>query len=123
MKRTTRYWICQIIGWGGWLLLQVFVAYQFAPETILTPEIKRNLFFFALFVDFFCFIAVTHGLRFVLKKLQWLSFSPEKIFITFITGILITAVLSFYGSQLLLELPGNTFEKFEINESARRSPG
>ena len=121
MKRTTRYWICQITGWGGWLLLQVFVAYQFAPESILTPEIKRNLFFFALFVDFFCFIAVTHGLRFVLKKLQWLSFSPEKTFLTFIAGILITAVLSFYGSQLLLELPGNTFEKFEINERKNKA--
>ena len=121
MKRTTRYWICQITGWGGWLLLQVFVAYQFAPESILTPEIKRNLFFFALFVDFFCFIVVTHGLRFVLKKLKWLSFSPEKTFITFITGILITAVLSFYGSQLLLELPGNTFEKYEISERKNKA--
>ncbi|MCY7292876.1 MAG: histidine kinase, partial [Ferruginibacter sp.] len=116
MKRRTRYWICQIAGWGGWLLLQVFVAYQFAPESILTPEIKRNLFFFALFVDFVCFIAVTHSLRFVLKKLKWLSFSPEKIFITFIVGILVTAILSFYSSQLLLELPGITFEKYEINE-------
>jgi len=121
MKRTTRYWICQIGGWGGWLLLQVFVAYQFAPESILTPEIKRNLFFFSLFVDFFCFIVVTHGLRFVLKKLKWLSFSPEKIFVTFIAGILITAVVSFYGSQLLLELPGNTFEKFEINERKNKA--
>lgn len=121
MKKTTKYWICQITGWGGWLLLQVFVAYQFAPESILTPEIKRNLFFFALFVDFFCFILVTHGLRFVLKKLKWLSFSPEKIFVTFIAGIFITAVVSFYGSQLLLELPGNTFEKFEINERKDRA--
>ena len=121
MKRTTRYWICQITGWGGWLLLQVFVAYQFAPESILTPEIKRNLFFFALFVDFFCFIVVTHGLRFVLKKLKWLSFSPEKTFFTFIAGIIITAVLSFYSSQLLLELPGNTFEKYEINERKNKA--
>jgi two-component sensor histidine kinase len=121
MKRRTRYWICQIGGWGGWLLLQVFVAYQFAPESILTPEIKRNLFFFSLFVDFFCFILVTHGLRFVLKKLKWLSFSPEKIFATFVAGIFITALLSFYGSQLLIELPGNTFEKFEINERKDRA--
>ena len=116
MKRRTRYWICQIGGWGGWLMLQVFVAYQFAPESILTPEIKRNLFFFSLFVDFLCFVAVTHGLRFVLKKLKWLTFSPEKIFVTFIAGIFITAVVSFYGSELLLEIPGTTFEKFEINE-------
>ena len=121
MKRTTRYWICQITGWGGWLLLQVFVAYQFAPESILTPEIKRNLFFFSLFVDFFCFIVVTHGLRLVLKKLNWLSFSPEKIFVTFIAGIVITAVLSFYGSLLLLEIPGTTFEKYEINERKNKA--
>lgn len=116
MKRRTRYWICQMAGWGGWLLLQVFVAYQFAPESILTPETKRNLFFFALFSDFICFILVTHALRYILKKLKWLNFSPEKVFIAFIAGVSITAVLSFYGSQLLVNLPGNTFEKYEIRE-------
>lgn len=116
MKRKTRYWICQMSGWGGWLLLQVFATYQFAPDSILTPEIKRNLFFFALFADFVCFVLVTHALRYTLKKLKWLNFSPEKVLITFIAGVSITAVLSFYGSQLLVKLPGNTFEKYEINE-------
>ena len=121
MKRRTRYWICQIAGWGGWMLLQVFVAYQFVPESILTPEIKRNLFFFSLFVDFFCFIVVTHALRYFLKKIKWLSLSPEKIFLAFITGIIITAVLSFYGSLLLVKLPGNTFEKYEISERKNKA--
>ncbi len=121
MKRSTRYWICQIAGWGGLLLFQLVMAYQFAPDTILTPEIKRNLFFYALFVDFVCFIAITHLLRFVLKRLKWLSFSPEKIFLTFVVGILITAVLSFYSSQLLLELPGTTYEKYEIKERKERA--
>ena len=121
MKRTTRYWICQLAGWGGLLLLQLVMAYQFAPESMLNPQIKRNLFIYALFVDFICFIAVTHSLRLVLKRLKWMSFSPEKIFVTFVVGILITAVLSFYSSQLLLELPGTTYEKFEIKERKDRA--
>ena len=121
MKRTTRYWMCQIGGWGGLLLLQVIMAYQFAPDSILTPVIKRNLFFYSLFVDFVCFIAVTHLLRLVLKKLKWMSFSPEKIFFTFLVGIVITALLSFYGSQLLLEIPSTTFEKYEIKERKDRA--
>ena len=116
MSKNAKYWICQLIGWGGWLTLQLFIAYQYAPETYLTPELKRNLFFFALFSDFIWFIIVTHILRIILKRMNWLKFSPERIFLMFITGVLCTALVSFYGSKYTTELPGASFEKYEINE-------
>lgn len=116
ISRKTRYWICQISGWGAWSLLQIFIAYQFAPESYLTPALKKNLFFFELFTDFLSFILATHLLRTILKKIKWFSFSSEKIFLMFITGVVFTTILSFYGSKLLTHIPDTTFEMLEVSE-------
>jgi len=116
MNRKTKYWLCQVLGWGGWVALQIFIAFKFAPESFLTPEIKRNLFFVTIFLDFITFIIVTHLLRIILKKIKWLSFSPEKIFLMFIVAVSITSAATFYGSQLLEKIPPTSFEKYEIQE-------
>ena len=121
MSNNTRYWICQAIGWGGWLTLQLFISYQYAPEAFLTPETKRNLFFFALFSDILWFIIVTHILRIILRKLNWMRFSPDKIFLMFIIGVAFTSTVSFYGSKYTTEIPGHSFEKYEINERKEKA--
>ena len=97
-------------------MLQLFIAFQYAPEAYLSPAEKKHLFFIALFSDFVWFIFVTHVMRMILKKLNWLRFSPEKIFLMFIVAVGITSVVSYYGSKYTLELPGMSFEKYEINE-------
>ena len=121
MSNTVKYWLCQIMGWGGWITLQLFIAYQYAPEAFLNPETKRNLFFFALFCDIFWFILVTHSFRYVLKKLNWQRFTPDKIFLMFIAGIALMTAVSFYGSKYTTELPGLSFEKYEINERRQKA--
>ena len=121
MNRNLRYWFCQVLGWGGWLTLQLFIAYQFASEAYLTPEIKRNLFFFALFSDFFWFILSTHILRTVLKRSNWMRFAPDKIFLMFIGGVIFLTIVSFYGSKYTMEFSGQSFEKYEINERKQRA--
>ncbi|MEQ1552643.1 MAG: hypothetical protein ABL929_00625, partial [Ferruginibacter sp.] len=83
MKKNMRYWICQVTGWGAWLILNLFVAYKFAPDTYLTPNLKRNLFLFTLFIEFFSFILITHLLRIVLKKIAWINFSIDKVLALF----------------------------------------
>ena len=121
MNRKTRYWLCQIFGWGGWVALQLFITYNYAPEAYLTPELKRNLFLFTLFIDFITFIIVTHLLRLFLKRIKWLSFSSEKVFLMFIGCIAITSVASFYGSTFLEQIPHNSFEKYEIKERQEKA--
>jgi len=121
MSNTIKYWLCQAMGWGGWFTLQLFIAYQYAPEAFLNPEIKRNLFLFSLIADIFWFILVTHSLRLVLKKLKWQRFTPDKIFLMFIAGVTLMTAVSFYGSKYTTELPGLSFEKYEINERRQRA--
>ncbi len=116
MNRKTKYWLCQVLGWGAWVALQIFIAYKFAPDSFLTPETKRNLFLLTIFIDFITFIIVTHLLRLILKKIKWLSFSPEKIFVMFVVAVSVTSVATFYGSQSLEKIPPTSFEKYEIKE-------
>ena len=116
MTRKIRYWLCQFLGWGGWVALQIFIAYKYAGDTYLKPEIKRNLFLFTILIDFVTFIIVTHLLRAVLKKIKWISFSPDKVFLMFIVAVALTSAATFYGSNFLEKIPANSFEKYEIKE-------
>ena len=115
-KTGTRYWICQLAGWGSWVFLNLFIAYQFAAEVYLTPEAKKNLFFLALFIDFVWGVFATHLLRTVLKKLNWLRFAPGKMFLMFVLGVVSAGLISYYGSKYTSEISGYSFDKYERNE-------
>jgi two-component system, LytTR family, sensor kinase len=118
-----RYWICQLAGWGTWVMVNLFIAYQFASDVYLTPLMKRNLFLLALFIDFFWGIVATHLLRTVLKKINWIRFSAEKVFFMFILGVIIAGLLSFYGSKYTSEFSGYSYDKYEKNERRDKAEG
>jgi len=67
-KTTVRYWICQILGWGGWTLLNLSFFYFFLHDYYWTAGERKTLLFAILLIQFFWYIASTHLLRFVLKK-------------------------------------------------------
>lgn len=121
LKKISRYWVCQLAGWGAWIFLNLFIAYQFAAEAYLTPEVKKNLFFLLLFIDFIWSIAATHLLRTVLKKINWISFSPNKVFIMFIFGVLSAGLLSYYGSKYTSDFSGYSLDKYEKNERKQKA--
>ncbi len=121
MKTQKRYWLCQILGWGGLMALFLFIAYKFGSDNFFTPATKRNLLLYGFFTAFISYILSTHLLRIVLKKLNWLSFNPSKIFLMFIVGVSLTSVVSFYGSELLEKIPGETYESYEIKERKEKA--
>ncbi len=115
-KNSLRYWICQIAGWGTWILLNIIIVYQFAAEYFLKPETKKHLFFFSLFLVFLWSVLSTHLLRVALKKLNWIKLTSGKIALIFIFGTLVTGVVAFYGATYTEHLSGYSFDQFEINE-------
>lgn len=120
-KNSKRYWICQVAGWGGWIFLNLFIAYQFAADVYLTPEAKKHLFFAALAIDFFWGIASTHLLRMVLLKLNWIRFASNRVFFMFIAGVVCTGLLFYYGSKYTAEFSGYSFDKYETNERKQKA--
>ncbi len=120
-KFSRRYWLCQFAGWGGWTLINLFFAYQFASEYYLNPESKRNVFFIALVIDFICFIGFTHLLREVLKRIEWMRFSFTRVFVMFLVSTVSVGLLTYYGSKFISEVSGMSFEKYNLNEKKQKA--
>jgi len=112
-KTTLRYWVCQILGWGGWTLLNLFFVYLFANDMYLKPAEKRRIFFAVLIIEFLCNILATHVLRVGLKKIQWLKFSSNRVIVLFIVSVTLTGLLSYYGAKYTAMLTGFSLIQYE----------
>jgi signal transduction histidine kinase len=121
MNRQTRYWICQIGGWGFLSAFTIFLVYNYGSDDLFKVPLKRNLFLYSVLCALVGLILSTHLLRLILKKLNWLSFTPPKIFSMFLIGVTITTFLAYYSTEFLEKIPGNTFEKYEINERREKA--
>ncbi len=118
-KTTLRYWICQVSGWGGWTMLSIVTVYLFASDMYLKTAEKKFLFFTTLFIEFFWFIAATHFLRFVLKKINWIRFSLNKVILLFIAGVTCTGLISFYGAKSTALVTGTSLVEYEKRENLK----
>lgn len=115
-KTNVRYWLCQILGWGAWSLLNLFYAYQFAQEFYFNPPEKRNIFFIALGIELVWSIAATHLLRIVLKRINWIRFPIDKVVLMFIISVASVGLLQFYAAKATANLTGSSFEQYVIKE-------
>ncbi len=120
-KRTSRYWICQISGWGGWTLLNLAFFYFFLQDTYWKAGERRNLLFAILFIQFFWYIASTHLLRFFLKKTGWIKFSLNKVIGLFIISVMVTGLLSYYGAKSTALATGTSLVRYEMNENLKQA--
>ena len=118
-KTTLRYWICQVFGWGGWTMLSIVTVYLFASDMYLNTPEKKFFFFATLFIEFFWFIAATHFLRFVLKKINWMRFSSNKVIFLFIAGVIFTGLLTFYGAKTTAVATGTSLVEYEKRENLK----
>ena len=116
-----RYWLCQFAGWGGWALVNLFFAYQFASEYYLNPEPKRNLFFIALLIDFLVSVSLTHLLRLVLKRINWMKFSFARVLNMFLISTVTVGLLIYYGSKNIAESSGWSFDEYNRNERKQKA--
>ena len=112
-KSRWRYWVCQIFGWGGWSLLNLFFVYLFAQDFYLKSNERRKLFFAVLFIQFIWYILSTHLLRLALKKIKWLNFTTDKVILFFIAGVTITGLVSYYGSKYTALVSENSLASYE----------
>ncbi|MBX3253041.1 MAG: histidine kinase [Chitinophagaceae bacterium] len=98
----SRYWWCQIFGWGVFGLANIFFAYTYGQE-ITAKMIIRLLIVLALGIP------ITHLLRNVIIRKKWLVLPIEKI-ITRLFFSLVTASLIYSLCSLSL------FEWFNLSE-------
>jgi signal transduction histidine kinase len=118
-KTTSRYWICQLLGWGGWSSINLFFIYLFAHDIYFKPAEKRNLFFAIIFIEWFWNILATHILRFFLKKTKWINFPLKKVILLFIVSVILTGLLSYYGAKTTAVTTGHSLVAYERTEALK----
>ncbi len=116
-----RYWICQILGWGGWTLLNLSFFYFFLQDVYWKSGERRNLLFTILFIQFAWYIGATHLLRFFLKKMRWIHFPIDKVIALFIVGVLLTGLVSYYGARTTAIVSGRSLVQYEKNENLKQA--
>lgn len=121
MKFNTRYWICQVLGWGGWTMINVFFVYLFASDMYLKPPGKKEVLFGDLFIVFLWAILATHVLRFVLKRIQWMRLPSKKVVMLFIAGVTLTGLTVYYGSKFTALLTKTSMVEFEKKEGLQKA--
>ena len=112
-KKIIRYWICQILGWGGWTLLNLSFFYFFLQEKYWNSTERRSLLLSVLFIQFFWYIVSTHLLRLVLKKTGWIRFSLNKVIMLFIVSVFLTGLLSYYGAKTTATVTKTSLVQYE----------
>ena len=122
-KSKVRYWICQVFGWGGWILLNLSFYYFFLHDAYWGPgqSQKRTLLFAILFIQFFWYIAATHLLRFFLKRSRWIKFATDKVIALFIIGVMLTGLLAYYGAKTTAIVTGFSLVQYEKNANLKQA--
>lgn len=120
-KNTIRYWICQVFGWGGWTVVNLFFVYLFAQDYYFGDKEKRRLFLMGLFLQFVWYILATHLLRFALKKANWIQLPINKVIGLFVAGVFITCLISYYGARITAVNTGNSLVQYEKKEDLKKA--
>lgn len=118
-KTTLRYWICQILGWGIWPSLTLFIVYFYAHDMYLKPKEKRNIFYAILLIEFLWNILATHALRYVLKKIHWIKLPSNRVIALFIISVILTGLVSFYGAKSTALLTGYSLVQYEKKQDLK----
>ncbi|HEY5368983.1 MAG TPA: histidine kinase [Hanamia sp.] len=119
-KTTTRYWLCQLFGWGGWTLLNLSFFYFFLQDVYWKGR-RRELFFAMLFVQLFWYLVSTHLLRFFLKKTGWIKFSTNKVISLFLISVTVTGLMAYYGSKTTGLVTGTSVAEFDKNQDLKQA--
>lgn len=95
----SRYWLFQVIGWGGFALISVFFAYSF-DQLKTAADVNQVLGRIGVFVVLG--LVFTHLMRMVILNLNLLQKRLEKQLFIFIVITLIFSFIGSYFDMLLL---------------------
>lgn len=91
LKKISKYWWCQILGWSAYFLINLFFAYTWDK---LTESYYINLFLLIA-----CGVFSTHFFRIVIHRLNWFLYSFEKQLLLFL-GVNVGSGILMYMSYL-----------------------
>ncbi len=118
--KMSKYWICQIGGWSTYI-----IVYTFFYLTLRTKE--QSFFFEVLFLDAIIGIAITHLMRYFIRKMGFLKLRLDSqiiyIFLTTIAFSFLFAFTSIFVEEGL-NFTSDQFKQYStLNKTLRASFG
>ena len=120
-KLNFRYWICQILAWGGWSMINLFLVYMFLEDVYLKSPAKKNVFLGGLLVEFLWFIIATHLLRLVLKRINWIRLPVKKVIMLFIVSVSVTGLITYYGARTTAIVTNSSMAEYDKKEDLNKA--
>ncbi|HEY0272610.1 MAG TPA: histidine kinase, partial [Chitinophaga sp.] len=93
LKKISKYWWCQILGWSTYFLINVFLAYSFMGKVERSDVI--NLIYVIIFG-----LAGTHLYRLIIRRNNWVQYSFDHLIILFFAGVVGIGVFMAVGISL-----------------------
>lgn len=96
MKRIPYYWLCQIVGWSAFILLNIF--FYLTLRTEVTPNLSPNLYY-VLVVQAIIGFLVTHVMRLYIHKNKFVD-KPvnEQVFYIIFISLLFSLTYAIIGT-------------------------
>lgn len=114
-----RYWLCQILGWGLWgLVISYFNLVVYGDR--FEGGGKRE-FCISLTVFLVTGILVTHITRLILKKLHWMRFQVNLIFLVFAGAVAFAGTGLFFVADFAESKMPGSFDKFQKNKKLAKA--
>lgn len=106
MTKQRAYWLCQVLGWSFWGLLN-FSAFLIQSEKIAAADIFGSLFQVAFY------IASSHFLRMQIKKKKWFTFSSIQLIPRILVSNLVLGLANYFTLILVSYLMGTLIISIE----------
>ncbi|MEP7255643.1 MAG: histidine kinase [Ferruginibacter sp.] len=119
-KTNIRYWLCQITGWGVWGLILLYFNFVVFGDRF-KEQGGQNEYMVSLAILLVSGILVTHLLRYIIKKTNWLKFSFNRILLMFIISVGATGTLLYYGSNYIESRSGYSYDKYYTNQKLEKA--
>lgn len=101
------YWLCQIIGWSTWGLLNFAVLLMQSNKVAFTD-------FFGAFFQVAFYIGSSHFLRSLIKKKQWSTFSSIRLIPRILISNLVLGLVNYFSLILVSFLMGTLMVSVEM---------
>lgn len=100
MKKTvSRYWFCQLAGWGTYIIIFIFLHFLFRGT-------EQPSFLNILFLDAFLGLVITHLMRLFIKKMIFLEEAVNKQSIYLVLTTLVFSSLYAFATTFLAKKLG-----------------
>lgn len=112
-KTNWKYWMCQVVGWGGWMLINFAFLYIFAYATQFADPKRGKITIAVLIIEFIWSIIATHLLRLILNKLNWIQLPISKVILIFVAGVILTCFVFYHGAKQTALLTGYSLVEYD----------